>query len=53
MWAMRCLLKFMVSWRVHDDKRYEALKHFFRITSDDDRADRGDHIKPIGRWHDL
>jgi hypothetical protein len=46
-------VKFMVSWRVHDDKRHEALKHFSQMTSDDDRADRGDRIKLIGRWHDL
>jgi hypothetical protein len=43
-------MKFMVSWRVHDDKRHEALKHFSQMTSDDDRGDR---ITLIGHWHDL
>jgi Protein of unknown function (DUF3303) len=46
-------VKFMVRWRVHDDKRHEALTPFSQMTSDDDRADRGDRIKLIGRWHDL
>jgi hypothetical protein len=46
-------MKFMVSWRVHPDKRHEALKTFSRMTSADDSADRGEKIKLIGRWHDL
>jgi hypothetical protein len=43
----------MVGCRVHDDKHHEALKHFSHMRSDDDRADREDHITLIGRWHEL
>ena len=46
-------MKFMVSWRVHDSKRHEALKYFSQMSGDDDLADRGDRIKLIGRWHDM
>ena len=27
-------MKCMVSWRVHDGKRHEALKHFSQMTND-------------------
>jgi hypothetical protein len=46
-------MKFMVTWRVHPDKRHEALKVFSKMTSADDAADRGPKIKLVGRWHDL
>lgn len=46
-------MKFMVSWRVHEDKRHDTLKAFARMTEGDDKADMGDNIKLIGRWHDL
>ncbi len=45
-------MKFMVSWRVHEDKRHEALKAFSQMSLEDDRAELGD-VKLIGRWHDL
>ena len=45
-------MKFMVTWRVHEDKRDDALKAFSAMTSEDDKADLGD-VKLIGRWHDL
>jgi hypothetical protein len=46
-------MKFMLRWRVHDDKRHEALKSFSQMTAKEDQDDRGDKIKLIGRWHDL
>lgn len=46
-------MKFMVTWRVHPEKRHETLKGFSRMTTADDAADRGPKIKLIGRWHDL
>jgi len=46
-------MKFMVSWRVHDAKRHDALKTFAQMTAQDDQADLGENIKLIGRWHDL
>ena len=46
-------MKFLITWRVHDDKRHETLKAFSAMTTEDDQADMGDGITLIGRWHDL
>jgi len=46
-------MKFMVTWRVHPDKRQAAFSAFSQMTAEDDRKDMGDKIKLIGRWHDL
>ena len=46
-------MKFLVTWRVHDDRRHEVLKIFSEMTAEDDRADAGASINVIGRWHDL
>ncbi|MDX1579465.1 MAG: DUF3303 family protein [Gemmatimonadota bacterium] len=45
-------MKFLVQWRVHDEKRHEALAGFSEMTPEDDAADLGD-VTLIGRWHDL
>lgn len=46
-------MKFMLTWRLHQEKRQEALKGFSAMTAADDAKDMGDKIKLIGRWHDL
>ncbi|MEJ2334155.1 MAG: DUF3303 family protein [Gemmatimonadales bacterium] len=46
-------MKYLITWRIHDDKRHEALKAFSAMTAEDDRADMGDDITLIGRWHEL
>ena len=46
-------MKFMVSWRVHPEKRHEVFKAFSQMTSADDAKDMGKEVKLIGRWHDL
>ena len=46
-------MKFMVTWRIHTDKRHAALDAFAQMTADDDKKDMGDKIKLIGRWHDT
>jgi len=46
-------MKFMVKWRIHTDKRQAALAAFAQMTEEDDKKDRGDNIKLIGRWHDV
>jgi Domain of unknown function (DUF3303) len=46
-------MKFMVTWRVHPDKRQAAFSAFAQMTSQDDKKDTGDKIKLIGRWHDM
>lgn len=46
-------MKFLVQWRVHEEKRHETLKAFAQMTPEDDAADLGGRVKLIGRWHDL
>lgn len=46
-------MKFLVTWRVHEDKRHEVLKAFSAMTPDDDRAQLGASVQLIGRWHDV
>jgi hypothetical protein len=46
-------MKFMLSWRLHQEKRQAALKGFSAMTAADDTADMGDKIRLIGRWHDV
>ena len=43
-------MKFMVSWRVHSDKRADILKTWCSLTPEQ-RADVGDDVTLIGRWH--
>ena len=45
-------MKFMVNWRLHDDKRIAVLETWAALTPAE-RADVGDGVKLIGRWHDL
>jgi Domain of unknown function (DUF3303) len=45
-------MKYMVQWRVHEDKRHEALKAFSGIASNNDEPGLGD-LNLIGRWHDV
>ena len=46
-------MKFMVTWRLHPDKRDAAIEGFARMTAEDDKRDMGENIKLIGRWHDM
>ena len=43
-------MKFMVTWRLHQDKRMEVWKKFSSMTPQE-RADVGQGVKLIGRWH--
>lgn len=45
-------MKFLVTWRVHDQHRGDALKAFSAMTEADEQADLGS-VKLIGRWHDV
>lgn len=45
-------MKFMVTWRVQEDRRHEALKIFAGM-SDEDAANEFGDLEVIGRWHDL
>ena len=42
----------MVSWKVQENKRHEALKTFAGMSEKDAANEFGD-LKVIGRWHDL
>ncbi len=42
----------MVTWKVHTDKRHEALKTFSAMNDNDDSRDLGG-VRLIGRWHDI
>jgi hypothetical protein len=46
-------MKFLVTWRIHEDKRHDALNAFSQMTAEDDRADMGAGVRLIGRWHDV
>lgn len=46
-------MKFMLTYRLHQEKRQEALKVFSAMTAQDDKADMGENIRLIGRWHDV
>lgn len=43
-------MKFMVTWRVHPEKRQEILKVWCSMTPQE-RSDTGSAVRLIGRWH--
>ena len=45
-------MKFLVTWRLHEDKRHEIFEAFSQMTPDDDEAQL-DGMNLIGRWHDV
>lgn len=45
-------MKYMVTWRVHKNKRHEALQAFAAMGDADDERDLSG-VRLIGRWHDL
>ena len=45
-------MKFMVTWKVHDDKRHDALKTFSAMSDEDDSRDLSG-VRLLGRWHDI
>jgi len=46
-------MKFMLLYKLHTEKRHDALKGFAEMSPDDDKKDMGEQIKLIGRWHDI
>lgn len=46
-------MKFMLLYKLHPDKRQDALNGFSKMTPEDDKTDMGEKIKLIGRWHDI
>jgi hypothetical protein len=45
-------IKYLVQWRVHEDKRHETLKAFAAMSTADEEKDLCG-VKLIGRWHDV
>ena len=45
-------MKFMVTWNIPDGHWLPVMKTFSAM-SPAERADYGDGVKPIGRWHDA
>lgn len=45
-------MKFMATWKTHEDKALDVLKKWSSLTPAE-RADAGKGVKLIGRWHNL
>jgi len=45
-------MKFMVTWKVHKDKRHDTLKTYSAMSDEDDSRDLGG-VRLLGRWHDV
>ena len=45
-------MKFMVTWSIHEEQWLPILEVFSSMTPEH-RADVGDSVKMIGRWHDT
>ena len=45
-------MKFRVTWSIHTDKWLPLLKKWVSMFPQQ-RADAGDGVKIIGRWHDV
>ena len=40
-------MKFMITWQFHQGKLHEGYSQFFKMTPEQDAADRGSRIKQI------
>ena len=45
-------MKFMVTWSIHEEQWLPILEVFSSMTPEQ-RADVGDSVKMIGRWHET
>lgn len=46
-------MTFLITWRFHQGKLHDTLSLFSQMTQEQDDALMGDHVRLIGRWHDL
>lgn len=46
-------MKFLLTWRLYDDKKVEAMTGFSQMTPADDETDHGPKVHLVGRWHNL
>ncbi|MGF1715276.1 DUF3303 domain-containing protein [Photobacterium chitinilyticum] len=47
------MMTFLITWQLHQGKLHPTLAHFSQLSEEQDQAMMGEHIKMIGRWHDL
>jgi hypothetical protein len=45
-------MKFMVTWKIHSEKKHETIKLWSSLTPQQ-RADAGSGVKILGRWHNV
>ena len=44
-------MKFLITWRLHANKRVDTMTAFAKMTPADDEADSGPDVSIVGRWH--
>lgn len=49
----KTIMKFLVTWQMHEDKLHETLAMFTEMTPDQEATLMGSGVRKIGRWHDL
>jgi hypothetical protein len=47
------IMKFMASWKVHEDKRHQVLEFAAQMGLEEYKKHHGPAVKLIGRWHDI
>jgi hypothetical protein len=46
-------MKFMVKWKIHEDKRQEVMDMFAKMDLEEYKTHHGPEINLVGRWHDI
>jgi len=44
---------FCMAWKLHADKKTQAMTYFAGLTDEDHKRDQGANVKVFGRWHNL
>ena len=44
---------FSITWSIPSQNRVQCLNAFGNMTPEDDLKDTGEHVKIVGRWHQL
>jgi hypothetical protein len=44
---------FQINWTIFPDKRLQCNTIFSQMTPEDDEKDSGEHVRIIGRWHNM
>jgi len=46
-------MQFLITWRVHENKRHDTLALFSEMSEKKEQSLMGDNVRMVGRWHDL